>query len=115
MEPGDVEQQAADRDPVTDDAAEALTLTQYWRMPDGSVTMQTASPPSAMVAPQDGEVIDAATAEQLLAALAEKAREQLVAMATTQAGQARDDYDALIDLGMPDATARRLSQYSDGA
>ncbi|MFC1410418.1 hypothetical protein ACEZCY_14245 [Streptacidiphilus sp. N1-12] len=99
------------------DAADAPTtgvLTQYWQMPDGSVTMQTASPPSAMVAPQGGTEIDADTATQLLSQLAEAARLSDVAMASTQTAQAKDDYDVLIGLGMPDATARRLSQYTGG-
>lgn len=95
--------------------AEPSVLTQYWQLPDGSVTMQTASPPSAMVPPEGGTEIDAATAQDLLSKLAEAAREQAVSAATMQSAQAKDDYDALIALGMPEASARRLSQYSDGA
>lgn len=116
MESGDVEQQAADRDPVAEAEEPGATgvLTQYWQMPDGAVTMQTASPPSAMVSPPGGTEIDADTATQLLSQLAEEARLSDVAMASSQAAQAKDDYDVLIGLGMPDATARRLSQYTGG-
>lgn len=117
MESGDVEEQSPDREPVSPadeaptPAPAPVSLTQYWQMPDGCVTTQTASPPSAMVAPAGGTEIDAATAQTLLSQLSEAHRQAQVTAATTQAAQAKDDYDALIALGLPQATALRLSQY----
>lgn len=97
-----------------DTTQDGVATVVYYKLPDGSFGRQTSS--TGPVELPDGAVIitEAEYLELLAAFEAERAR-RAAETAAAELAQAKADYDVLIALGVPDATARRMSGYNPPA
>lgn len=91
--------------------------TYYYKFPDGSVSARTVESDGdvivTLVPPEGAVVIEATTYEELLHALQDATSQLVDTLCAAEQQQTAEDFRALIAIGIPPMTARRLSGYED--
>lgn len=87
--------------------------TIYYQFPDGSVAERTVSGGTGDVEPPEGAVeITKEEYEAALAVIEEERERKRQEEKDAAEARAREDYEALRALGVPEETARRMSGYT---
>jgi len=84
---------------------------RYFQHPGGAVSELTATEPVIM--PEGTREITAKTYERKLSELQTKAQDQAAQLDKEGLRQRQSDYEALKALGLPEESARRMSQYHE--
>jgi hypothetical protein len=98
-----------------------MQQTIYYRFPDGSVTARTVESSGDISVnpepPQGAIPISAAVYASLVSELDAATDQLVVTLRSAEEQRSAEDYEALIAVGIPELTARRLSGYRalDGA
>ncbi|MFI9591239.1 hypothetical protein [Nonomuraea sp. NPDC052265] len=92
-----------------------MMITKYFRLGDGTLISRSleveGSYAMALTVPADAEEITAEQAEELRAGYAAQVKAWVAEQNAKVDAVRRADYDALLTLGAPEATARRLSGH----
>ncbi|MGP4091506.1 hypothetical protein [Streptomyces sp. KR55] len=89
--------------------------TQWAIFDDGSVGMWRYEGDTPPALPAPGRIVSQEEYEEARAVITQAVQEDNDQQEAAEREQIRDDYDALLALGMPETTARRLSGYTDPA
>lgn len=89
--------------------------TYFYRHADGSVSAHTITGPTAPAAPDGATPVSQAEYETELAMVQARRREHAAQLLADDERRTGEDYAALRQAGIPEATARRLSGYTGPA
>lgn len=84
---------------------------RYFQHPGGAVSELTATAGRPVLMPEGTREISEKTYRRKLAVLQAQAHEQAAAIEEEGLRQRRGDYEALLGVGMPEESARRMSRY----
>lgn len=88
---------------------EQTTHVRYYRTAAGAVGIVEESDPGSTVLPEDAVVIDKAEYDDALATWQLGKEQHVAELRADDRARLTDDYDALVAVGVPATTARRVS------
>lgn len=89
-------------------------LTQHYRLPDGVLALRTVQGMDLPELPEGATPVTPEEYETELAALKVQQEEYRARLDAEDQERVRGDYDALRELGVPEATAARITGYRGG-
>jgi hypothetical protein len=87
------------------------TLTHHYRLPDGVLAMRSVTGMELPPLPKGAKPVTPEEYAEELQALQVQREEHRAQLAAEDQGRMQSDYDALRELGVPEATASRLTGY----
>ncbi|PSK57990.1 hypothetical protein B0E38_01835 [Streptomyces sp. 111WW2] len=93
-------------------AVDPETTTFYVLFDDGSASLMTSTTGEEPPLPKPGRFVDQTEYEERRDAIRAEREEYVAELQAEDERRTREDYEALIATGVPEATARRLSGYT---
>ncbi|MDX3237197.1 hypothetical protein PV392_16265 [Streptomyces sp. ME03-5709C] len=101
--------------PIPGDDPETEPVTYYVLYEDGSAGLITSTTGQEPVLTKPGRLVDEADYTSVFQTLRVANEEHVAELQAEDEQRTREDFEALIALGMPEATARRMSGYEGPA